>query len=531
VTAIAMGSLHTCALTSEGGVKCWGAGTVIGNGSTTDSPVPVDVVGLTSGVAAIAAGDQYTCALTTAGAVRCWGYLQGPSSAIPTDIPGLETGVTSIDVSPRTLCAVLETGAARCTDNPTVAPREAPGLEGGIRKVVVGAGAGGPGEVHLCIITTDSDVRCAGRNAVGQLGDGSTTDRQAFVDVVSSSAPGPGSSMPPASAAASAVSMGSIFACAVTSGAAKCWGSNSGGLLGNGSTTDSLLPVDVFGLGSGVSSVDAGFRHACALTTAGGVKCWGSNSFGQLGTGSNADSLIPVNVAGLASGVRAIAAGTFETCALTNAGGVRCWGSINDANAPVDVPGLTSGVSAISVGGSHSCALTTGGVVKCWDSARPAPTDVAGLDNVTAIAAGDRHACAIARDGAAKCWGLLNNSGQLGNGSTAASPSAVDVVGLGGGVTAIAAGVGHSCALTTGGAVKCWGSGDSGELGNGAKIDSHVPVDVAAVSGATGIVAGDGSTCALVIGGDIYCWGANNYGQLGNGLKAASSTPVRVSGL
>ncbi len=135
------------------------------------------------------------------------------------------------------------------------------------------------------------------------------------------------------------------------------------------------MPVDVSGLGSGVRAIAAG-GHSCALTSAGGVKCWGSNFAGQLGNGTNTDSNVPVDVSGLGSGISAIAAGGNHSCALTSAGAVKCWGfnifgqlgdgTSTDSNVPVDVSDLGSGISAIAAGGIHSCALTSAGGAKCW---------------------------------------------------------------------------------------------------------------------------------------------------------------------
>jgi alpha-tubulin suppressor-like RCC1 family protein len=223
--------------------------------------------------------------------------------------------------------------------------------------------------------------------------------------------------------------------------------------LGNGTATPSNTPVDVSGLSDGASAVSQGGSHACALTSAGGVRCWGSNQFGQLGNGTTTNSSTPVDVSGLSSGVSAISAGVWHTCALTSVGSVKCWGSngwegktvgalgngtTTDSSVPVDVSGLSSGVSAVTSGFRHTCALTRLGGVKCWGS---------------------------------------NQFGQLGEGTTADSTTAVDVSGLSSGVSAISAGDAHTCALTYSGGVKCWGYGStSWAIGRFSYVAS--PVDV-----------------------------------------------------
>jgi alpha-tubulin suppressor-like RCC1 family protein len=179
-------------------------------------------------------------------------------------------------------------------------------------------------------------------------------------------------------ASARQVAPGEDHTCAVTSeGAVKCWGANDYGQLGDGTTTRRTTPVEVSGLGSGVSALGAGADHTCVLTSGGGVKCWGRNDYGQLGDGTTADRHTPIDVSGLASGVSALSAGAAHTCAVTVEGGAKCWGDqgygrLGDgrtgylAATPVDVSGLAIGVVAVAAGGVHTCALTSGGGVKCW---------------------------------------------------------------------------------------------------------------------------------------------------------------------
>jgi alpha-tubulin suppressor-like RCC1 family protein len=351
---------------------------------------------------------------------------------------------------------------------------------------------------------------------------------------------------------ATSIAAGQLHSCALMSGGAvKCWGWNDFGQLGNGTTTSSSVPVDVSGLSSGVTAITAGELHSCALTTGGAVKCWGSNSYGQLGNGTTTNSAVPLDVSGLSSGVTAISAGGNHTCALTSVGGAKCWGGNHvgqlgngtsiSSFTPVDVSGLSSGVTAIAAGSLHSCALTSGGAVKCWgenlwgqlgngtNTPSAVPVDVSGLSSgVTAIGVGRYHSCAVISTGALKCWGY-NFYGQLGNGTTTNSAVPVDVSGLSSGVTAIAGGEGHSCAVTSGGGVKCWGLNFVGQLGNGTTSSSLTPVDVSGLSsGVTAIDAGLFHSCALTVGGAVKCWGYNEEGQLGNGTTTTSSTPVDV---
>ena len=278
--------------------------------------------------------------------------------------------------------------------------------------------------------------------------------------------------------APSRIAAGFAHTCVVTStGRVGCWGGNAYGELGNGGGSLDLAsrPVEVKGLGSRVREITAGGQHTCALTSAGAVACWGENRLRQVGIAPTPDGRTPtpVGVAGLRSGIRAIAAGSQHTCALTSGGGVRCWGSgyasgsQTPTSTPLDIPGLTSGVTAITAGLDQSCALTSGGGVKCWG------------------------------------W---NINGQLGNGTTTYSYSPVDVAGLTSGVSMIAAGDSFTCAVTVGGGAKCWGWNEDGQLGNGARsvYPGTTPIDVNGLtSGVAAITAGGHHTCALMRTGGV----------------------------
>jgi alpha-tubulin suppressor-like RCC1 family protein len=251
------------------------------------------------------------------------------------------------------------------------------------------------------------------------------------------------------------------------------------------------------------TAVATGGYHTCAVTSGGGVKCWGDNFYSQLGDGTTTTRLTPVDVSGLTSGVTAVAA-SFHTCAVTSVGGLKCWGWNADGQlgdgttttrpTPVDLSGLTSGVTAVATGISHTCAVTSGGGVKCWGN---------------------------------------NTYGQLGDGTTTTRLTPVDVSGLTSGVTAVRAAFNHTCAVTSGGGVKCWGCNFVGQLGDGTGTDRLTPVDVSGLtSGVTAVGVGNGShTCAVTSSGRVQCWGWNVNGQLGDGTTTDSLTPVDVSGL
>lgn len=348
------------------------------------------------------------------------------------------------------------------------------------------------------------------------------------------------------------IAVGQEYTCAITTfGGAKCWGGNSYGQLGNGTTTDSAAPVNVVGLTAGVSLISAGTHHACAITSSGAAKCWGAGTSGKLGNGSTSNSSTPVDVTGLSSGVSNISAGRYHTCAVNSLGGAQCWGDGNygkigngnngSSSVPVNVLNLASGVASVSVMGSRSCAVTTSGGAKCWGGGGSGqlgggvfigrewfPVDVVGLTSgVVSITTGDVHTCALTTSGGAKCWGG-NSYGQLGNGNTTGSATPVDVTGLTSGVSRLVAGGTHSCAITSAGGAKCWGDGGLGRLGNGAISNSSTPVSVTSLSSAVSISANTQHTCVVLASGGAQCWGWGGEAQLGNGSTSNSSVPVSV---
>jgi alpha-tubulin suppressor-like RCC1 family protein len=369
----------------------------------------------------------------------------------------------------------------------------------GISKIAAGNG-------HTCAVTVSGTVKCWGLNFYGQLGDNTNVYRSLPVDVIA------GPSLPPL-AGVSAISTGLNHTCVLINGGAKCWGDNAKGQLGDGSTTQRLTPVSVVGLGSGVVSIAAAASHTCALLSGGGVKCWGSNLPSRLGDNTVTQSSTPVDVlAGpgpgptfpLLSGATLLSVGSQSehTCVIVGSG-VSCWGSDVYGQLGVDLPLL--GVSRVALP-----VVNLGGAA-------------------STLALGGAHTCAVISGGVAQCWGNNSFGGQLGDNTRIDRRTPVNVVSLTSPIAAITAGSAHTCALTTGGGTKCWGNNNYGQLGDNSMTEHLTPADVLGLtSGVSAIAAGGEHTCALTTAGGVKCWGFNGYGQLGDNTNALRFAPVDV---
>lgn len=292
------------------------------------------------------------------------------------------------------------------------------------------------------------------------------------------------------------------------------------------------------------------------------TRCWGGNTDGELGNGTAKPQTSPHDVKGLARGVRDISTGAAHTCAVTASRGAVCWGwegfgllgngvsdSSREALRPVGVHGLSSGVRSIVAGDGDSCVVTTAGALECWGSnssmqlgtgvsdttVSAVPVSIAGLSSATSVAIGNDFICALTTTGAVYCWGS-NNEGQLGAGSDVLeSATPLQVRGLSSGVRSLSAGGGTACAVTGARAVRCWGSNVAGELGNDQpnRSFSNVPVAVTSLgSGQATVAVGLYQTaCAMSTAGRVRCWGYNYDGTLGNGTENDSPVPVQVKGV
>lgn len=362
-----------------------------------------------------------------------------------------------------------------------------------------------PGLVHTCaLVLSDAPrgntVRCVGRNASGQLGDGTTTDRLVPAAVTTPTSPDP---VPINSV--HVLAAGYSHSCTLSNGgrSVQCWGSNSAGQLGNGTKVNALRTVTPsFGL-SGPVVVSPGGSSTCAVLATLSVKCWGLGTGGQLGNGGTASSSLPVLVTGLNGLAADVTVGAGHACALLRAGTVRCWGS--------------NTFGQLGNGGTASSTV---------------PVDVPGLTGVVDVAAGTFHTCALLAGGSLRCWGK-GTSGQLGNGANANSSTPVAVTGLTD-ATALGAGGAHTCASTAAAVVRCWGQNNKGQLGDGSNVNRPSPVTASVSFGqfavplgsVTGVGVGFDATCVTRADGGVRCWGNNSAGQLGDGTTLNRSRPV-----
>jgi alpha-tubulin suppressor-like RCC1 family protein len=457
LTQIAVGAAFVCAPGSTGAAFCWG-----GNGSGQDgNPDTADdfsvPVAVTDPATMIASGFDHSCLLRN-GRAYCWGdddsgqlgngvatgnftapvaVMVGGSSAIP-----IGTTLIQITAADAFSCALASTGATFCW------------------------GAGGDGQLG----NSTTACPCADSDVPVLVQSGLTFTQ---------------------------ISAGTNFACGLTSGgAAYCWGDNTSGELGNGGTTASNAPGPVTTGGTPIDGVtltqiSSGDGYACALGGTGAAFCWGDDTDGELGDGSTATpqtTAVAVSLGAMPAGttltqisVTPGTGGVASTCALSTAGAAYCWGDDTDGELG---DGTTSGTPQTT-----AVAVSLG--------AMPAGTTLA------EVTVGDNFACALSVVGAAYCWGL-GAGGQLGNGGTASSdlPAVVTVSGALAGVTLsqISSGQLATCAEDTTGAFYCWGGNGNGQLGDASTTDSDVPVVVQDIvpGPPTGVTATPGDTTATI---------------------------------
>jgi alpha-tubulin suppressor-like RCC1 family protein len=386
--------------------------------------------------------------------------------------------------------------------------------------------------------------------------------------------------------------------CAVlTTGHVYCWGYNLEGELGDGTTTTAFYaPVAVTGITTAMS-ITSDTSGYCALLTSKRIECWGDNTYGELGDGTSTGpsncggspcSKTPVPVIGITNAVN-VTGGTSSAqdgsgpnnyCAVLTTGAIDCWGGNGNgglgignstgpsichgapcSTTPVTVSGIANASSIVSAESTSWCAILTTATVDCWganiygelgigttvDSS--VPVTVSGLSGVVSIVSDGWGYCVLLSSGVVDCWGG-NLFGELGVGTTTGpntcylsqpcSTSPVTPSAISHAVSLILAYRSY-CVVLTSGAVECWGDNRLGQLGDGTSTGpticasgvpcSPVPVTVTGISNAVSVDGSGSGDCAVLMTGSVSCWGANGAGELGDGTTTNSSIPVGVIGV
>lgn len=345
-----------------------------------------------------------------------------------------------------------------------------------------------------------------------------------------------------------------------------CWGkntsgfmlTNTGGFLGDGTEIDRPYPVEAqFPAGVEIEKVSPGIGHTCALDSLGKVWCWGNNAKGQLGTGDNVMSTVPVPILDVTDeGSEVIFtdvdSGANHSCALSESKDVWCWGSNTQSQLGAQVTGdstsipvkAASNAEILEAGGYFNCIINEFNETWCWGNNSYAQLGIGTnigdfgvpqLNDATAlevISCGGGHSCGKDVDDLWFCWGY-NNKSQIGSGSSDNKVSSPELVQIPSGVTManmIPGAQDHTCGIDILGRIFCWGANDFGKLGDGTITDSEFPRMVLSTVGLefTSVAASAYSTCAIDTDGNAWCWGGNDSGQLGDNTTTDSTIPVPV---
>jgi alpha-tubulin suppressor-like RCC1 family protein len=344
------------------------------------------------------------------------------------------------------------------------------------------------GTQQVGIVFSDGSVRAAG-NIPGFTTSGGSFVTLPLTNVVQF-----------APSSAPSTTQSNAFDCILlNSGVVQCWGDNTFGQLGNGTNTSSNTPTTVGGLSSTVIQIAVGQGHACALTATNpsafynaNVSCWGRNDHGQLGLGNTTNVNTPHSSAN--GGLNFVVASAFETCENT----ANCFGQ--NANGQIGNNSTTDQTTFFS--GAFIAA---------------APT----------VAVGQAHACAVRDDGTLFCWGA-NGSGQLGLGNTTEQhvPTAVTALS---GVVQVAASLNTTCARRNDGSVWCWGDGTNGAVGDGTGTTQTSPVQAVGLPASSAIYGGGGAFCSISKNQTVWCWGSNSGFQLASGMLGSQYVPTQLS--
>ena len=618
-TDLALGYQHSCGIATNGSVYCWGKNDYgqLGDNSTTESHIPVLVDFQTTVQAvAIGAGRSHVCVLSSVNTVHCWGYNgqgnlgNGPSSAhssvpVQVPLPSLNSNtIVQLAAGDEFNCALVSNGSAMCWGSNNYDQVEgdlSSDLPSSVRvPTFVNLTENGQlvsldlGVNHVCGIMKNSDVKCWGQST-GRVPRHSTRVSPSLgfvehhaaekllypqgwglVDADISPLPSGFNYTAPLLKVAANASLANALSWSLNTTSGTQQGSlqvdwvqldiHSGkaNRWNNGieyQTSESSLPM---------IDVEAGYTHTCGIKTDGSMYCWGSNSYGKLGDGSQSGKLSPTLVRYSDPSIEVVkmGLGEYNTCAITSSGRVFCWGFNNYGQLGVGsktTPSFsvnptevrtpwTSDAVDLSLGHNFACALMAEGTVWCWgdnsfeqlgnpsvstQSSVPVPVNLPAGRFATSIKSSDWHTCAVLDDGSMHCWGryswfnmgdrLSQTAVNVDTPSEVLLPRHLDVVSMD-------VGKYHGCAYMSDASLWCWGQNEQGQVGVGSvsdgsvgeSIKTPVEIDIQNLPPIVDLSANYENTCALHDTGDLTCWGYNNNAQVGDGTTTDAASPTSV---
>lgn len=527
----------TCATTSQNMLWCWGDNNFgqLGNGSTTPSSVPVPASQMPGSVDDFAVSAWHTCVVSN-GDVWCVGKNDSgqlgngtsTNSITPTRVSSLPFPAVQLSVDWNLTCALLTDQTVWCWG---MVPNSSNGGSFELNPIKVNhfaqARQVSVTAYRYCIVYAAGYLECVGSNANGEVNGGQT-----LTNVVQ-------------------IAQAFDFVCALTnSNAVKCWGANSVGQLGDGSTLPHSSPAMVYGMNGNVKSIYAKGYSACALLLDDSLQCWGQKAVTNPATLWKSDFYTTPTSLTLSS-YRILSFTPF--CAVDSSGSINCIGYLrggenNFSTTPVQAIGLVTNVSQLTLGtdppanhGNHACVLV-GQSIQCWGlnqygqigdgtgQDKSIPTSIF-TNTAQAVYAGGNHTCAVLQDNSVQCWG--RDFTGVYPPITSALP--ISLGGFNDTISKMVLGSSHACALYATGAVNCWGNGYYGQLGNGSSgsgVSSSVPIaPIGLESSVMDIASGSTYSCAVLADHSVKCWGGNYYGALGLEGITSSPTPTLVSGI
>lgn len=393
------------------------------------------------------------------------------------------------------------------------------------------------GTYHACAVRSDKTLFCWGLNTSGQVGTG--TGDTIFLR--------------PAQAGGAndwtTVSAGSTFTCALSEmGRISCFGTNSSGQLGDGTTTARTTPTPIAGDMSDWASIAAGATHTCATKTDGSLYCWGSNNRGQIGDGTTNNVSSPLLVTG--GPWLSVSAGSEFTCGVQMDHSLWCWGlntsrqlgdgTTTQRTIPTREATMASDWASVAAGNAFACGTKMDGTRHCWGTngvgqtadgtttsvVTPKACDM-DTDWGTLIDLGDASGCAQKKSGALFCWGD-GSSGQTGLPGDESPKLAPAQVGQDTDWIAVSSGFRFTCGIRQSKELYCWGSNARAATGLGFVSDRVNPTSVSAETDWERVDVQLDNGCGIRAGGNLYCWGRNAFGHLGDGTNVTRVAPVQI---